>query len=59
MAIPSAFVIGGGVIPTFLGYTGETYTFSTGIRVVGALMMSVTILVTFLKLGQYDAEEGC
>ncbi|MGD9321367.1 MAG: MFS transporter [Desulfobacteraceae bacterium] len=59
MAIPSAFVIGGGFIPTFLGYTGETYTFSTGIRVVGALMMSVTILVTFLKLGQYDAEEGC
>jgi hypothetical protein len=26
---------------------------------VGALMMSSTILVRFLKLGQYDAEDGC
>jgi NNP family nitrate/nitrite transporter-like MFS transporter len=59
LAIPSAFVVGGGVIPAFLGYTGETYAFSTGIRVVGALMMSVTISVMFLKLGQYDADEGC
>jgi NNP family nitrate/nitrite transporter-like MFS transporter len=59
LTIPSAFVIGGGIIPTFLGYTGEAYTFSTGIRLVGALMTSATILVMFLKLGQYDAEEGC
>ena len=34
-------------------------SFSIGIRVVGILMLSVTILVMFLKLGQYDAEEGC
>jgi NNP family nitrate/nitrite transporter-like MFS transporter len=59
ITIPSAFVIGGGIIPAFLGFTGETYTFSTGIKVVGALMMSSTILVRFLNLGQYDAEDGC
>jgi NNP family nitrate/nitrite transporter-like MFS transporter len=59
LTIPSAFVIGGGLIPAFLGYTGETYTFSTGIKVVGAFMVSGAIPVRFLKLGQYDAEEGC
>jgi NNP family nitrate/nitrite transporter-like MFS transporter len=59
ITIPSAFVIGGGIIPAFLGFTGETYTFSAGVKVVGALMMSSTILVRFLKLGQYDAEDGC
>ena len=59
LAMPSAFVMGGGVIPAFLGYMGEAYTFSTGIIVVGCLMFSVTILVKFLELGQYDAEEGC
>jgi NNP family nitrate/nitrite transporter-like MFS transporter len=59
LTLPSAFVVGGGIIPAFLGYTGEAYTFSTGIRIVGALMMCATILVMFLKLGQYDDEEGC
>jgi NNP family nitrate/nitrite transporter-like MFS transporter len=59
LVMPSAFVMGGGVIPAFLGYTGEAHTFSAGIIVVGSLMFSVTILVKFLKLGQYDAEEGC
>ncbi len=59
LTIPSAFVIGGGLIPAFLGYTGEAHAFSTGIRVVGTLMMLATILVKFLKLGQYDEEEGC
>ena len=59
LALPSAFVVGGGVIPSFLGYMGEAYTFSKGIMVVGCLMLSVTILVIFLKIGQYDAEEGC
>jgi len=56
---PAAFVIGGGVIPTFVGYTGEVYTFSTGITCVGIFMLSATILVRFLKLGQYDGEAGC
>jgi NNP family nitrate/nitrite transporter-like MFS transporter len=59
LAPPAAFIMGGGVIPAFLGYTGEAYTFSTGIIVVGGFMLSATILVRFLKLGQYDAEEGC
>lgn len=59
LAMPSAFVMGGGVIPAFLGYMGEAHTFSTGIIVVGSLMFSITILVKFLELGQYDAEEGC
>jgi NNP family nitrate/nitrite transporter-like MFS transporter len=59
LTIPSAFVIGGGIIPAFLGYTGEAHSFSTGIRLVGSLMMLATILVLFLKLGQYDSEEGC
>ena len=59
LTIPSAFVMGGGIIPAFLGYTGEAYSFSTEIRLVGALIILATILVMFLKLGQYGSEEGC
>jgi MFS transporter, NNP family, nitrate/nitrite transporter len=56
---PSAFLIGGGVLPTIIGYFGETYTFSAGIMLAGAFMLTGPLLVLFLKLGQYDNQAGC
>ena len=56
---PTAFLIGGGILPTVIGYFGETYTFGAGIMVAGAFMLVGPLLVIFLKLGQYDNEAGC
>lgn len=55
---PSAFLIGGGALPTLIGYLGETRTFAFGITLFGALMLIAPILVVFLKLLEHD-EEGC
>lgn len=56
---PLAFLVGGGVFPSLIGYMGETHTFSMGIVVVGGLMAVGPLLVFFLKLGQYDDQSGC
>lgn len=56
---PSAFILGGGLIPTFVGYMGETHTFGLGLKLVGCYMLLGPILTIFLKLGQYDEEPGC
>ncbi|MEJ2037656.1 MAG: MFS transporter [Desulfosarcinaceae bacterium] len=56
---PSAFLVGGGLLPTLIGYFGETYTFGLGITLVGAFMLLSPLLVFFLKLGQYDNQAGC
>jgi NNP family nitrate/nitrite transporter-like MFS transporter len=56
---PLAFLIGGGVLPTVIGYMGETNTFSLGIVVAGCFMAVGPLLLFFLKLGQYDDQSGC
>jgi NNP family nitrate/nitrite transporter-like MFS transporter len=56
---PFAFLIGGGILPTVIGYMGETYTFAAGIILAGAFMLLGPVLVYFLKLGQYDDQTGC
>ncbi len=56
---PLAFLIGGGVLPTVIGYLGQTYTFSAGILLAGAFMLVGPILTCFLRLGQYDSQAGC
>ena len=56
---PSAFLIGGGLLPTLIGYMGERYTFAGGITIAGAFMLAGPVLVYFLKLGQYDDQTGC
>jgi NNP family nitrate/nitrite transporter-like MFS transporter len=56
---PSAFLLGGGLIPTFVGYMGETYTFGLGLILVGCYMLAGPILTIFLKLGTYDDQGGC
>jgi NNP family nitrate/nitrite transporter-like MFS transporter len=56
---PTAFLVGGGLIPAFVGYTGETFTFSLGLIVVGCFMLMGPVLAIFLKLGEYDEADGC
>ncbi|MBN2059532.1 MAG: MFS transporter [Deltaproteobacteria bacterium] len=59
LAPPISFLLGGGIIPIFLGYMGETFSFSTGIITVGIIMLLMPVLILFLKIGQYDNEDGC
>jgi NNP family nitrate/nitrite transporter-like MFS transporter len=56
---PSAYLIGGGILPAVIGYFGQTYTFSSGILLAGAFMLLGPVLVIFLKLGQFDDQKGC
>jgi MFS transporter, NNP family, nitrate/nitrite transporter len=56
---PISFLIGGGILPTFIGYMGEHYTFSAGIVLAGSFMLAGPILILFLKLGLYDNQAGC
>jgi NNP family nitrate/nitrite transporter-like MFS transporter len=57
-AMPVAFIIGGGIFPTALGYMGETFSFGLGISIMGILIMMGSSLVVFLKLLD-QLEEGC
>ena len=56
---PTAFLIGGGILPAVIGYMGEAYTFSAGIILAGGFILAGPVLVYFLRLGQYDSEAGC
>jgi len=56
---PLSFLIGAGLLPTLIGYLGETYNFAVGITLAGGFILLGPILVLFLKLGQYDDQAGC
>jgi NNP family nitrate/nitrite transporter-like MFS transporter len=55
---PTAFVIGGGVLPTMIGYMGQRYSFGFGIVLVGVVTILVSGLVLFVKLVE-EMEAGC
>jgi NNP family nitrate/nitrite transporter-like MFS transporter len=55
---PFSFLIGGGITPTLLGYMGETYTFGTGIILMGCLITLGPVLVLPLKLLD-NLDAGC
>ena len=59
LAPSTAFLIGGGLIPALIGYTGEIKTFALGISLLGYFIIGGPLLTVFLNLGQYDKEEGC
>ena len=58
MGPPTAFFLGGGLLPAALGYMGENYTFGLGIVLSGCIMMLGAVLVVFLKLLE-KMEDGC
>ena len=58
VATPTAFVIGGGILPAALGYMGQAYTFGLGIALAGCMILLGPTLVFALKLLD-KMEDGC
>jgi MFS transporter, NNP family, nitrate/nitrite transporter len=55
---PSAFILGGGLLPATLGYMGQTYTFGLGIVLAGCIIVLGSALVFPLKLLD-KMDDGC
>jgi NNP family nitrate/nitrite transporter-like MFS transporter len=55
---PSAFVLGGGLFPSFLGYMGQNHSFGLGIILTGCAMILGALLPASLKLIK-KVEDGC
>lgn len=55
---PAGFILGGGLLPTLLGYMGEAWSFSTGITIIGAVVAVGATAAVGLNL-LTDLEEGC
>jgi NNP family nitrate/nitrite transporter-like MFS transporter len=51
LTVPMGFLVGGGAVPTLIGFIGDISTFGLGIMLVGALIFSGTMMTVFLKLG--------
>lgn len=58
LATPIALIMGGGLVPTLLGYSGEVLSFRTGIIVMGCVIIISPILVLPLRLLD-ELGEGC
>jgi len=50
LAVPVAFMIGGGAVPIFIGFMGDVAQFATGICLVGSMIILGAILAYFLEL---------
>jgi predicted MFS family arabinose efflux permease len=50
LAVPVAFMIGGGAVPIFLGFMGDVASFAAGICLVGSIIILGAVLAYFLKL---------
>ena len=55
---PLAFIIGGGLLPAFLGYMGSSYSLGLGIAIAGGLMIVGAVLVVPLQLLE-KLDDGC
>jgi len=55
---PTAFLIGGGALPTVIGYMGQKYSFGFGIVLTGVVTIVVSALAFFIRLVD-KMEEGC
>lgn len=55
---PTAFIFGGGLLPTGLGYLGQAASFSLGIIITGAVIAAGSGAALLLHL-LTDLEEGC
>ena len=58
LTTPTAFLLGGGIVPAFIGYMGERGSFSMGIILIGCITLLAPLAVRFLHLRE-GAEEGC
>ncbi|MGD8765702.1 MAG: MFS transporter [Desulfobacteraceae bacterium] len=48
--VPIAFLIGGGVVPTLIGFIGDISTFASGIMLIGGIIITGTLITRFLKI---------
>jgi len=48
--VPIAFLIGGGVVPTLIGFIGDISTFASGIILIGGMIISGTLITRFLRI---------
>jgi NNP family nitrate/nitrite transporter-like MFS transporter len=55
---PTAFLVGGGLLPLILGYVGQAASFSLGIIVIGGVIVVGSAAAFWLHL-LTDLEEGC
>ena len=58
LAPPIAFLFGGGLLPTGLGFVGQRYSFGLGIVITGIVIVVGAGAAFLLKLLE-DMEEGC
>jgi NNP family nitrate/nitrite transporter-like MFS transporter len=58
LVTPCGFLVGGGMVPAFLGFMGQGVSFSAGLFVLGSLMLTAPLLTRFLSFRQ-DGENGC
>ncbi len=56
LTVPMGFVVGGGAVPTLIGFIGDISTFALGIVLVGGLIFSGTLISFFLQLGDSAKE---
>ncbi|MCF8033925.1 MAG: MFS transporter [Desulfarculaceae bacterium] len=52
LTTPLAFVLGGGLLPTFIGWMGEQYSFGAGVTVSGLIFLSGAGLALLLPRGR-------
>jgi NNP family nitrate/nitrite transporter-like MFS transporter len=50
LTVPIAFLIGGGAVPTLIGFIGDISTFASGIVLVGGLIITGAFFTRFLKI---------
>jgi NNP family nitrate/nitrite transporter-like MFS transporter len=48
--VPMGFLLGGGAVPTLIGFIGDISTFSFGIVLIGGLIFCGTLITGFLEL---------
>jgi NNP family nitrate/nitrite transporter-like MFS transporter len=50
LTVPIAILIGGGAVPTLIGFIGDISTFAWGIVLIGGLILTGTIFTGYLQL---------
>ena len=58
LVTPCGFLVGGGMVPAFLGTMGQRASFSAGLLVLGSVMLTAPLLTRLLSFRE-DEENGC
>ena len=50
LTLPLSIAIGGGVVPTWIGFMGDRGSFGFGIAATGAMLLVGAVLTRYLKI---------